>query len=176
LSAEERAAALETTIAANEAKLEEQRRQTERLRSQGRITDQDRARASLEAKAEEIRAIFDPNEATVRSDVDSVVVELKALHFPPGEATLSPRQYPLMQKLRRAATMFEAKKVTVLAHTQGGDDFALDQHLAQERAEAVRDDLLTNEDLMPENVVAMTDESRGTDHRIDIRIEMEMEQ
>ena len=145
--------------------------------------EQTRAKHDIQAKAKEIRQMFNPSEADVYVDGNTVLIRLKALQFAVNQAILTPQHYPLLGKVMDAIDLFDNEKITIEGHTDSTGVAARNQDLSQKRAEAVQAYLLANEDLETSQIEAVgygyekpiatnkTAQGRAQNRRIDIKIE-----
>lgn len=175
--------------------------QTEKLRGQiaqlnGKIGDlegtsaEERAQlARLEADKRmnslynEVSATFDPNEAEVYRQGQQLVIRLKGVQFPVGGYVLQPPSYPLLAKVQKAIREFGEPVVLVEGHTDTTGSTEVNQHLSQERAEAVVAYLVANNTLPSNRVTAVgkgfaepiasnnTNAGRAANRRIDVVID-----
>lgn len=126
---------------------------------------------------------FDRGEAEVYRREGRLIIRLRSLDFPVGEASLDPTDFELLTKVREAIRIFGTPNVTIEGHTDSTGAAALNQHLSRERAEAVRDYLLANRVLPPHRIIAVgrasevplasneTAEGRALNRRIDVIID-----
>lgn len=132
----------------------------------------------------EARDHFAPGEADVYRQEGQLIIRLRALDFPVGEATIGPEDYALLAKVQRAIRTFGHPRVTIEGHTDSTGGSALNERLSQERAEAVRDYLVANHVLPIYRIVAVgrgsdeplapneTAEGRALNRRIDVILDM----
>jgi outer membrane protein OmpA-like peptidoglycan-associated protein len=113
------------------------------------------ARERVERQFADLAALFAPEEATVLSEGDHVIVRLRALAFSgAGSARLAPSSAPLLGKLAQAVNVFPDALLSVEGHSDGSGDPAANQRLSQARAEAVRKFLTTSSGVAPGRVTA----------------------
>lgn len=123
---------------------------------------------------------FEPDEAEVYRQDGQLIIRLRALEFPVGEATVGPEDYALLAKVQRAIRTFGSPMVTIEGHTDSTGGEALNQRLSRQRAEAVRDYLVANQVLPVHRIIAVgrashdplasneTAEGRALNRRIDV--------
>jgi outer membrane protein OmpA-like peptidoglycan-associated protein len=130
----------------------------------------------------EVRSYFEPKEAEVYKQGTKLVVRLKAMQFPLGKHTIMPDKYPLLSKVQRAIRTFDQSSVIIEGHTDSTGSDEVNEHLSQQRAEAVRGYLVANKTLPSERIIAVgygskrplasneTAEGRAINRRIDVII------
>ena len=148
------------------------REQQERLMAQKRLNE-------LFA---EVQGYFNPAEAEVYKRENQLIIRLKAMNFPVGQAVIMPENYALLGKVQRAIRAFGEPDVIIGGHTDSTGPEPLNEHLSQERAEAVRQYLVANRTLPYDKIIAVgygsmrplatntTEEGRATNRRIDVTI------
>jgi outer membrane protein OmpA-like peptidoglycan-associated protein len=141
------------------------------------------------AKQAKTRELFDnmersfyPEEARVFREGNDIVIRLVGLNFPSGKSTIEQKSFGLLTKVRDATNSFPECKVSVLGYTDsyGGDELNL--QLSKERAEAVKQYLLANSDLVAANIEVTgygeskpignneTDTGRAANRRVEVVI------
>jgi outer membrane protein OmpA-like peptidoglycan-associated protein len=150
----------------------------ERLALQRRVDEQDRRRANLAA----IEASFAPDEARIIRQGDDIVISLLGIRFPSGRATIDAASAPLMDKVRDAIARFPDSSVAVEGHTDSSGSDSANLILSQDRADAVRQYLISHYRLNPEKISSIgygearpvatndTAEGRARNRRIDLII------
>lgn len=135
---------------------------------------------------EEARSKFKDDEAEVYRQGDTLLIRLKGLQFPKGQATLRGRSFALLSKVDEVVDEFGASHVKVEGHTDSTGGRELNQKLSTERAEAVKK-YLVSKDLDEAQVEAVgqsfekplasnkTAEGRAKNRRVDIYIEPQTE-
>jgi len=130
----------------------------------------------------EVQGYFNPNEAEVYKRENQLIIRLKAMNFPVGQAVIMPQNYALLGKVQRAIRAFGEPDVIIGGHTDSTGPEPLNEHLSQERAEAVRQYLVANRTLAYDKIIAVgygsmrplatnsTEEGRATNRRIDVTI------
>lgn len=130
----------------------------------------------------EVQNYFDPEEAEVYKQGNQLVIRLRVIQFPVGQAIIMPKNYPLLSKIQQAIRTFGEPSVVIEGHTDSTGTTELNQHLSQQRAEAVREYLIANRTLPEDKIVAVgygaerplasnaTPEGRAINRRIDVVI------
>jgi outer membrane protein OmpA-like peptidoglycan-associated protein len=130
----------------------------------------------------EVRSYFDPNEAEVYKSENQLIIRLKTVNFPIGQAVIMPENYALLSKVQRAIRAFGDPDVIIGGHTDSSGPEPLNEHLSQQRAEAVRQYLVANGVLPFDKIIAVgygsmrplasnaTEAGRAMNRRIDVTI------
>jgi outer membrane protein OmpA-like peptidoglycan-associated protein len=130
----------------------------------------------------EVQTYFSPNEAEVYKQGDRLVIRLKAIRFPVGKDYIMPSNYSMLNKVQRAIRTFGEPEVVIEGHTDSTGSKALNEHLSQRRAEAVREYFVANGTLTRDAISAIgygseqplvsnkTAKGRAINRRIDILI------
>ena len=100
-----------------------------------------------------VQGYFSPDEAEVYKKAQTLVIRLKAMQFPVGQAVIVPGNYPLLTTVKKAIGTFDRPEVTIEGHTDSTGSEALNQQLSQKRAESVRQYLIYNGTL-PSNLIS----------------------
>jgi len=90
----------------------------------------------------EVQTFFDSDEAEVYKQENQLVIRLKAIKFPVGQSILMPGTYTLMSKVQRAIRIFGEPQVVVEGHTDSTGSDEVNEHLSQQRAQAVMEYLI----------------------------------
>jgi len=120
---------------------------------QGYSREQEAERRRLAAEREfnerfnRVQAYFQPQEAEVYKQGDQLVIRLRGIRFPVGQAILMPDNYYLLSKVQKAIRTFDFPKVVIEGHTDSTGSAELNQRLSQERAAAVEAYLVANNTL-----------------------------
>jgi outer membrane protein OmpA-like peptidoglycan-associated protein len=129
-----------------------------------------------------VQGYFNPNEADVYKQGDRLVIRLKGIQFPVGKHFIMPSNYALLSKVQRAIRTFGEPNVIIEGHTDSTGSNQLNEHLSQQRAEAVRAYFVANETLTGKRIVAVgygskrplasntTAKGRSINRRIDLII------
>lgn len=130
----------------------------------------------------EVQTYFSPNEAEVYKQGNRLVIRLKAIRFPVGKDYIMPSNYSMLNKVQRAIRTFGEPEVVIEGHTDSTGSKALNEHLSQRRAEAVREYFVANGTLTRDAISAIgygseqplvsnkTAKGRAINRRIDILI------
>jgi OmpA-OmpF porin, OOP family len=150
----------------------------ERIALQRRIDAQERVRSNVAA----IEAAFTPEEARVFRQGDDVVVSLLGVRFPSGRSTVGDGNAALMRKLQQALGMFSGASVSIEGHTDANGGDSANLILSQDRADAVKQYLVTTFAMNPEKITSIgygearpvatneTTAGRARNRRIDVVI------
>jgi OOP family OmpA-OmpF porin len=130
----------------------------------------------------EVRGYFDPNEAEVYKSENQLIIRLKTINFPVGQAVIMPENYALLSKVQRAIRAFGEPDVIIGGHTDSSGPEPINEHLSQQRAESVRQYFVANGVLPFDKIIAVgygsmrplasnaTEAGRAMNRRIDITI------
>ena len=130
----------------------------------------------------EVQNYFTPDEAEVYKQGNRLIIRLRAIQFPVGQAVIMPDNYLLLSKVQRFIRTFGEPDVVIEGHTDSTGSNEVNEHLSQQRAEAVRQYFVANRTLPDENIVAVgygskrplasnaTPEGRAINRRIDVII------
>jgi len=130
----------------------------------------------------EVRGYFEPREAEVYKRENQLIIRLKTIRFPVGQSVIMPDNYALLSKVQRAIRAFGEPDVIIGGHTDSTGPEPLNEHLSQQRAEAVRQYLVANGIVPFEKIIAVgygsmrplasnsTEEGRAMNRRIDVTI------
>ena len=157
----------------------------------GYSREQEAARQKLAAEREfneqfnSVQRYFRPDEADVYKQGNQLVIRMRGIQFPAGQATLTPENYVLLSKVQQAIQTFGQPIVTIEGHTdttEGSDALRANQALSQKRAEVVKIYLVANKTLPANRIRAIgygpdrplapnkTSEGRAVNRRIDVLI------
>jgi len=146
------------------------------------------AEKKFNEKLSSIQHYFKPNEAEVYKKENQVIIRLKAMQFPVGQSVILPDNYTLLSKVQSAIRTFGEPDVIIGGHTDSTGSESLNEHLSQQRADAVRQYFVANETLPYEKIIAVgygsmrpiasneTQNGRAMNRRIDIIITPEVKQ
>ncbi len=170
-------------IAFLEGKTKEEQAANEQLMAKQRAMEQKLARTrQFNQLFTEVQNYFDTNEAEVYKKGNQLVIRLKGIQFPVGQAIIMPNNYLLLSKAQRAIRTFGEPSVVIEGHTDSTGTLELNKHLSQQRAESVRQYLIANQTLPAEKLIAVgygperplasnaTAEGRAINRRIDMII------
>ncbi len=193
LALTEAAAAMQQKENALEKKNEDYEAQISALKTrlaglEGYAREQESAKQKLAAEREfnerfnEVQSYFDPQEAEVYKQGGQLVIRLRGIQFPVGQATLTPNNYDLLSKVQKAIDTFDQPMVTIEGHTDSTGSKEKNQELSQKRAQAVKSYLVANKTLPEYRIRAAgygpdrplapntTAENRAINRRIDVLI------
>ena len=155
---------------------------------QGYSREQEAAKRKLAAEREfnekfnKVQRFFRPDEAEVYKQGGQLVIRMRGIQFPVGQATLTPENYTLLSKVQQAIGTFGQPTVTIEGHTDSTGSAQMNQELSQKRAEAVKTYLVANKTLPASRIRATgygpsrplapetTPEGRAMNRRIDVLI------
>jgi outer membrane protein OmpA-like peptidoglycan-associated protein len=169
---------LQQRITSLEGKTLEEHQEKERLLAATRLSE----------KLSSIQHYFKPHEAEVYKKQNQVIIRLKTMHFPVGQSVIMPDDYGLLSKVQRAIRTFGEPDVIIGGHTDSTGSEGLNEHLSQQRADAVRQYFVANETLPYEKIIAVgygsmrpiasnaTASGRAMNRRIDVIITPEVKQ
>ncbi|WP_321494954.1 OmpA family protein [uncultured Desulfobacter sp.] len=129
-----------------------------------------------------VQGFFNPDEAEVYKQGDHLIIRLRGIKFPVGQAILTPENYTLLGKVQKTIQVFSQPNVLIEGHTDSTGSAQTNQELSQKRAEAVQAYLVANKTL-PENYIQAkgfgpdrplapntTPEGRAINRRIDVLV------
>ena len=120
----------------------------ERVALQRRLDVQAQQRANVS----QVENAFTPAEARVYRQGDNLVISLVGITFPVGKATIDPASFGLMSKVQDAIKLFPNASLIVEGHTDSDGSDSANLILSQDRADAVKQYLVSNAGLNPEKV------------------------
>jgi OOP family OmpA-OmpF porin len=153
----------------------------ERVALQRRVDAQERLRTSVAA----MEASFTADEARVYRQGDDVVLSLLGIKFPSGRSTIDSSSAALMKKVQQGLALFPGASISVEGHTDANGSDSTNLILSQDRADAVRQYLVSNFAIDPEKVSSIgygearpvatneTAAGRARNRRIDLVIHTE---
>lgn len=163
-------AVLRKRIASLEGETKEQQAAKERLTAEKEFNE----------KFVQIQNYFEPEEAEVYKQGNQLVIRLKSIQFPVGKDTIMPKNYETLSSVQSAIRTFGEPDVIIEGHTDSTGSDEVNEHLSQQRAEAVRQYLVANRTLPYDRIVALgygsmrplasneTAEGRAINRRIDV--------
>ncbi len=163
-------ASLEEKIKEKKQIIRDQKKQIAVL--EGESKEAQKAREVLEAKEREANAkleaehrfqlqfvqvqnMFSKDQAEVYKQGHDLVIRLKAIRFPVGQAFITPDNYELLGTVRAAVHTFGEPDVVIEGHTDSTGSAAANEQLSQRRADAVRAYFVANGAIKPEKVIAI---------------------
>lgn len=153
----------------------------ERIALQRQVDTQARLRANITA----LEASFTADEARVYRQGEDVVVSLMGINFPSGRSTIDASSAALMRKVQQALALFPGASLLIEGHTDANGSDSANLILSQDRADAVKQYLVTNFGADPEKVSSIgygearpvatneTATGRARNRRIDLVIHMQ---
>jgi len=163
---------LKQQVATLEGKTREERVAIERLEAEKQFNE----------LYNQVKGYFSADEAEVYKQSNRLIIRLRAMQFPVGQAVIMPSNYELLSKVQRSIRTFSEPDVVIEGHTDSTGSDEVNDHLSQQRAESVRDYLIANKTLAEEKIVAIgygskrplasneTEEGRAINRRIDVVI------
>lgn len=136
---------LKSQVQSLEGQTQEQRLETERLA----------AEKEFNKLFTEMQQTFTPDEAEVYKQGNQLVIRLRGMKFPVGKDVIMPDAYGLLSKVQRAIRTFGEPQVVIEGHTDSTGSTQVNEHLSQQRAQSVREYLIANRTLPPEDIVAV---------------------
>ncbi|HSN71464.1 MAG TPA: OmpA family protein [Steroidobacteraceae bacterium] len=184
---------LDQELGERESQVNTLTREIERLESQLGGASQERialqrrvdAQAALRANLATIEGMFAPDEARVLREGDDVVLRLMGLNFPVGRATIEASSIDLLARVQQAIRMFPGAAIVIEGHTDSYGSDSANFILSQDRADAVRQYLISNMGLDAERVSSIgygetrpvatndTAEGRARNRRIDLVLRLD---
>jgi OmpA-OmpF porin, OOP family len=138
---------------------------------------------AFDQKFKAVQSQFDGDEAEVLREGDKLIIRVRSINFPVGKAEIQRKDFALLNKLQKAISTFDNSKVIVEGHTDSTGTASLNRKLSQERANAVREYLVANESVSPDDIRAVgkgfskpladnkTATGRAENRRIDLVVE-----
>lgn len=130
----------------------------------------------------EIQNYFGADEAEVYKQGNQLIIRLRGIKFPVGQATITPENFQLLTKVQRGIGNFENPSLVIGGHTDSTGSQKANAMLSYQRADAVRDYLIANNTLPGDKIDAMgygseqpvasneTKEGRAANRRIDVTV------
>ncbi|MBO9667444.1 MAG: OmpA family protein [Bdellovibrio sp.] len=129
------------TISGQQSALNSQNRTLRKTEAE--LKEAEKSQALIDTAAK-IRSQFKPNEAEVFTQDGKVMVRLKGLNFPSGQASLGPKNKAFVKKVETALADIPTSKISVEGHTDSTGSAAVNQRISEQRAKAVSDQLIAN--------------------------------
>lgn len=101
------------------------------------------AQARLRANIASIEASFSADEARVYRQGGDVIVSLLGINFPSGRSTIDGSSAALMQKVQKALALFPDASIVIEGHTDANGSDSANLLLSQDRADAVKQYLVS---------------------------------
>jgi OmpA-OmpF porin, OOP family len=156
----------------------------ERIALQRRVDAQARLRANLAT----VESTFPPEEARVSRTGDDIVISLLGINFPVGKSTIDASNEALMAKVRDSLALFSVVSIVVEGHTDSQGSDSANLILSQDRADAVKQYLVTSFGIDQEKITSIgygetrpvasndTADGRARNRRIDLVIRIDQAQ
>ena len=169
---------LQQQIANLEGQTIKEQKEKERLLSEKRFNQ----------KLSSVQDYFKPHEAEVYKKQNQVIIRLKAMNFPVGQSVIMPANYGLLSRVQHAIRTFGEPDVIIGGHTDSTGSDEVNEHLSQQRADAVRQYFVANGTLPYDKIIAVgygsmrpvasnaTEKGRAINRRIDVIITPEFGQ
>ena len=169
---------LQQQIANLEGQTLKEQKEKERLLSEKRFNQ----------KLSSVQDYFKPHEAEVYKKQNQVIIRLKAMNFPVGQSVIMPANYGLLSRVQHAIRTFGEPDVIIGGHTDSTGSDEVNEHLSQQRADAVRQYFVANGTLPYDKIIAVgygsmrpvasnaTEKGRAINRRIDVIITPEFGQ
>jgi len=153
----------------------------ERQALQKKLITQERLRDAI-SKVEDM---FTPQEGRVYRQNGDLILSLTGIGFRSGKSTIEPDSFPLLAKLGDAVRLFPNATVSVEGHTDNQGSDSANLLLSQDRADAVRQYLITNLGVDAEKISSIgygksrpvtsndTETGRARNRRIDVVMKIE---
>jgi OmpA-OmpF porin, OOP family len=113
------------------------------------------AQAQQRATIMQVENSFTPNEARVSRQGEDLLISLFGITFPVGKANIDPVSFGLMSKLIEDIKLFPNASLIIEGHTDGDGSDSANLILSQDRADAVRQYLISNAGLDSEKVTSI---------------------
>jgi outer membrane protein OmpA-like peptidoglycan-associated protein len=129
-----------------------------------------------------VQGYFEAYEAETYKMGNQLVIRLKGIHFPVGKSVILPQNYKLLSKVQRSIRTLGDVDVIIEGHSDSTGSAELNEHLSEQRADAVRQYLVANETLPYDKIIAVgygsirpiasnkTAKGRALNRRIDLII------
>ncbi len=102
-----------------------------------------------------VQGYFEPREAETYKSGKQLVIRLKGIQFPVGKSVILPKNYTLLSKVQRAIRTLGDVDVVIEGHSDSTGSSELNEHLSEQRADAVRQYLVANETLSYDKIIAV---------------------
>ena len=153
----------------------------ERIALQRRVDAQERLRSNVAR----VESSFATNEARVYRQGDDMIISLMGLRFASGRSAIDSANAPLLNKVRDALALFPESTLVVEGHTDSNGGDSANLILSQDRADALRQYLVSNFGVNAERVTSIgygetrpvanneTADGRARNRRIDLIIHVQ---
>ncbi len=110
------------------------------------------SRLQLDEKYESARKQFDANEAEVFRQGNKILLRLKGLSFLKNHSLIAPENFPIMEKVQKVIGDISPSQITIEGHTDSIGEKRSNEILSIQRAQAVQNYLITNNNISPNNI------------------------
>lgn len=153
----------------------------ERQSLQKRLSAQERQRENIAR----IETLFIAAEGHVYRQGNDLVLSLTGINFRSGKSTIEPSSFAVLEKVNQAVKLFPDANITVEGHTDAEGSDSANLLLSQDRADAVRQYMVSNMGINPEKLSSVgygesrpvasneTEQGRAKNRRIDLVIHIE---
>ncbi len=189
LSPEDRALkaeAISKTAGAESSKLQKNLKGSQQEVSDLKDRTKDYARLEMKDEDnktfEQVRQIFDEDEAKVYRQGNNLIISLKKMNFPVNESSIPSSSFELLKKVQTAIKSFKSPSIVIEGHTDSTGNATMNKALSEKRAEAVREYFLSNNVVSTDAVEAIgfgsekplasnqSTDGRSVNRRIDVVI------
>ncbi len=131
-----------------------------------------------------IEGMFTAEEGRVYRQGSQLIMSLNAISFRSGKSTIEPSSFPVLARVKDAIALFPAANLTVEGHTDSEGSDSANLLLSQDRADAVRQYLISNLGVSAEKVSSVgygeakpvanneTENGRARNRRIDVLMDL----
>lgn len=145
-----------------------------------KLSAQERQRESIAR----IEALFTAEEGRVYRQGSQLIMSLNAIAFRSGKSTIEPSSFPVLARVNDAIALFPSASLTVEGHTDSEGSDSANLLLSQDRADAVRQYLVSNLGVSAEKVSSVgygeskpianneTESGRARNRRIDVAMDL----
>ncbi|MGE0115424.1 MAG: OmpA family protein [Steroidobacteraceae bacterium] len=120
----------------------------ERMALIKKLSAQERLRDSIG----KVENMFTSNEGRVYREGNELILSLNAISFRSGKSSIEPASFPVLSKVGEAIKLFPGASLTIEGHTDNQGSDSANLLLSQDRADAVRQYLLSNMGISAEKV------------------------
>jgi OmpA-OmpF porin, OOP family len=113
-----------------------------------RLSAQERLRENIG----KVETMFTSDEGHVYRQANQIVMSLNAISFRSGKSTIEPGSFPVLAKVNEVIKLFPTASITVEGHTDNEGSDSANLLLSQDRADAVRQYLISNLGVSAERV------------------------
>ena len=148
----------------------------ERMELQKKLSAQERLRNNIN----QVEAMFTTQEGQVYRQGNELVMSLTGINFRVGKSTIEPASFPILAKIAEAYKLFPNATLTIEGHTDNQGSDSANLLLSQDRADAVKQYLVSNLAISAEKISSIgygeskpvtsndTEAGRTRNRRIDV--------